>query len=539
MEQLKTIILRFRDLSVDSGQTIALHREICSRDGIVWWGWWNKAGEGVPFSAFRSLLTQIRESGKLEIFLFDTGGMRLYKATCSGIQFVNDGSKIPSPALQQTPSYYGSVPYKVWFRFSSIDADTIDANLLHQYSYLPVPEFFESHQSNFAAFDGKQVSSLKELKYQDRTIWFLRTLQKTDPTNEIYLLDNEEFNPTHFSPKIRDKAADTIVFLSDMHFSSDGHHEFPQEDNQVQLQGQYSLAHKVNDVLGEEGIAAMVLAGDFSWKAAPQEFAMARAFIGVMKARKSLKNYDILMCPGNHDIAFSQDPSNNDAPVTIAYDTAKKAYEDFYRFYYDLNPNLYLSMGRRFLLNRTCLVEIVCLNSSHLQQIPNSFQGHGFVGDDQLEDAKSSMAWGTLPEGKDGFRSPFRVLVVHHNIFPVTFRELPQSGRSYSVVLDAEAILRWAVEQRVDLIVHGHMHQPYCTKVERLVNPNDVFDQSTHCLYILGLGSVGVEKSHLGESGTNSFATAKFRTNQIEVKIHTVDPVNSSRLERTYLLPFK
>ena len=44
-------------------------------------------------------------------------------------------------------------------------------------------------------------------------------------------------------------------------------------------------------------------------------------------------------------------------------------------------------------------------------------------------------------------------------------------GQLYSVALDAEAITRWLVEHRVNLVVHGHMHQPFIAEVSRPVTP--------------------------------------------------------------------
>jgi predicted MPP superfamily phosphohydrolase len=533
---LNTIILRFRDLGLEQGQTISLHQEIIREKGTAWWGWWNKDGEQVPHHAFKQLQLIIQKN-PIELYLFDSGGMQIYKAVCSKIHFENTGEKTSTPDASQTPDYYKKVSFKAWFRFNQIHSDPIPNTDLHDYSYYQVPEFFENNESRFIRFYNKQVSSLNELKDQDRTIYFLRKWNSSDPIDEISFRNPRQSNPSHFPQEIRERTSDSVLLLSDLHFTSNGYHAFPAKNDSAL--GKASLSMAINSAIGEEAIAAIVLAGDFSWKADPSEFEMAKTFISELRSMKSLENYDVIMCPGNHDIAFSSDPSDDNKEVTVAFPTAKKAYEDFYQSQFFLKPNEFLSSGRRFLLNRTSLVDIVCINSSHLQQLQHSFQGHGFVGDDQLNHAKTSMSWANPSSRKISCQSPYRVLVLHHNIFPVTFRELPESGRSYSVVLDAEAILRWAVEQKVDLIVHGHMHQPYCTKVERLINPNSVEDHSTHCLYVLGLGSAGVSASHLGESRTNSFAVAKFHANQIEINIHTVDAVNPSKLERTYVLPFQ
>lgn len=53
-DKIKTITLRFRDLSKD---TIALHKAIIDKKGFVWWGWWAKAEETVANNAFVKLKT--------------------------------------------------------------------------------------------------------------------------------------------------------------------------------------------------------------------------------------------------------------------------------------------------------------------------------------------------------------------------------------------------------------------------------------------------------------------------------------------------
>ena len=45
VEKIKTIILRYRDLS--NKNTIELHKKIINSKGFVWWGWWAKMVKNV------------------------------------------------------------------------------------------------------------------------------------------------------------------------------------------------------------------------------------------------------------------------------------------------------------------------------------------------------------------------------------------------------------------------------------------------------------------------------------------------------------
>ena len=66
---VETIILRFRDLSTNPGETIAFHREKIKEHSFAGWGWWNKAGETIPAETFIELTDRINKSNGLKIIL--------------------------------------------------------------------------------------------------------------------------------------------------------------------------------------------------------------------------------------------------------------------------------------------------------------------------------------------------------------------------------------------------------------------------------------------------------------------------------------
>ena len=104
-------------------------------------------------------------------------------------------------------------------------------------------------------------------------------------------------------------------------------------------------------------------------------------------------------------------------------------------------------------------------NGSLLQQEKGHFQGHGFIGDDQMQYVAKNMGWDKV--NKNSKSHVFRIAVLHHHVMPVTYRDIPMKDVGYSVVLDAEAFARWVVQNRVDLVLHGHMHQPFHACVGR------------------------------------------------------------------------
>jgi hypothetical protein len=271
-----------------------------------------------------------------------------------------------------------------------------------------------------------------------------------------------------------------------------------------------------------------MVAGDLTWKAVKAEYDIAKAFLERVGSWAKLDNYQFMVCPGNHDLAFTDDPTKKNLPIAAVPANARQAYEEFYESLFYLRPNEYLCTGRRFLLAGSVPVEIIALNSSLLEQHKDAFQGHGFVGENQLRHAAAEMGWRANPTR--GVVRPFRIVIVHHHLLPVTYQEEAKYGQLYSVALDAEAIARWLVEHRVDLVVHGHMHQPFIAAVCRPVQPPSP-GKEWHKFRVLGLGSAGVESGHLGEVKENTFAVLDFsKHGRMTIKSFTLHPTNPSRL---------
>ena len=530
-EAIQTVILRFRDLATAPGGTLGTHKQICTDHGHVWWGWWSKMGERVPQEVFGRLKKLANQPGGLRLWLFDSGRELFFTATCIDIRWEATAEEIKSPEPDKTPAYYRERTWLAWFKLVSVSTvpEGDPTSILHGYSYVQVDEFFDHGRSRFTVFYGKQVSSLQELREQDRTIWFVRPFDASaDPSHQILLLDARTTSPTHFPEEFRQTAGRSILWLSDVHFSKAGHHAFPPvtSEHAAPLATRVEQAcrhHKVTDLGG------IVLSGDLSWECAQEEFDEAARMIRFLLSSAALENYHVGVCPGNHDLAFSDKPFKKDAPVVRVDAAARHGYERFYSDLFYLYPNEFLSCGRRYLLGGSMPVEVVYLNSSFLLQKKDRFQGHGFVGEPQLEHAAKEMGWNTPADGP----LPIRVAVIHHHLVPVIYREPPLSGRIYSVVLDAEAIVRWLLRNRVQIVLHGHMHTPFYSEVRRPVTFGDHLE-TARPLHVFGMGSSGVEVSHLGEERRNVFAVLTFDRAAVTVRYFTVHPTEPSREIASY-----
>ena len=305
--QLSTIILRFRDLVTERGQTVAQHQAIIKGSGHVWWGWWRKRGETVPDDAFRDLAKRAKAGG-FDAYLMDSGQELLYKVVCSDIKWDANLVEIESPDVTMTPEYYNQRTYLAWFKLSEITAVMDPESVLHKSSYLRVDEFFEGQDLSYAPFYDKQVHSVKELRQQDRTIWFLRDFKSGDPTHEVSLLSSRSVAPVHFSAEYFAAKSGALLWVSDTHFSTEGHHAFPFKPtgNAVDLGERIETDFKSKF----PSVAGVIISGDVTWRALPEEFQLAKDFLKRLSYWFALRSDQIAVCPGNHDLRFSADPED-------------------------------------------------------------------------------------------------------------------------------------------------------------------------------------------------------------------------------------
>jgi hypothetical protein len=522
MDTVKTIILRFRDLVTSSGQTIIEHNDIIKKKGFVWWGWWQKPFEQVPFEVFTALHKKIENEGSIEIVLFDTGELKLFKAACDKIEWSNKREKLKSPDSDSTPNYYRDQEYLAWFRFRSIDVKPLSDTELSKFAYIDVPAFFSSPEIDYSSFNNKVVASNLELKQQDRTIWFVRDSRPSDLNHEIRIANPKYIVPSDFPKDFRATAKNRLIWVSDLHF---GHtHGFIQ-DVPVQNQNK-SLGVAIENAcsnLKKTEIAGVIASGDISSHGKEEGYKNAydNFFAPLCSLMTANDFYNWIICPGNHDFGFADSKLEEGKDVPAPTSESTKFYSDFYNRLFKLYPNKYFCSGRRWLLGNAYPVEIIALNSVNLQQVGGAFQGHGYVGHEQLDFAKSQYNWQATNKVK-----PIRIAVLHHHMMPITYTESTQAGSRYSISLDAEALTRWMLENDVKLVLHGHMHQPSIATIKRPINitSTDRDPKQWPELTICSLGSSGVRAEEFGEIRSNMFGIISFEDQCIRIEVYTVHP---------------
>lgn len=266
----------------------------------------------------------------------------------------------------------------------------------------------------------------------------------------------------------------------------------------------------------DKDVGALLVTGDFTFLASPDEFAHARQALNTMMGRFDLSTDHVVIVPGNHDIAWTRPKDERyerDSPVDVAPKVAREAYENFYRDVLRHDPRPDLAMGRRLLFDTGVVLDIVALNSSALETGNNYLAGMGHLGAGTFEDVRREMGWES--QGGEAYRSlALRVLALHHHLLGAEDVEDPAEYYSgFGTAVDARGILRAAARCGASLALHGHRHRPFVWRSEVYALPER--DRTLECLgsvSIVGAGSAGSLET---EGQRNFFNTLEPRPDQL------------------------
>ena len=441
------IILRFSDYETD---TVAEHTSVIASRGRVWWGWWKKAHEPWPEPALRRLNESIRENGCSDIGLVDRGVGKFYAAECVDLAF-GDGSAVASPAVDQTPSYYGEKGFPAWFCLEGI-RELPKTAWVDAFGMVPIgdPTFFAPRRPPGEGQVARQVQVIGE-------------------------------------PCMSEGSG--VLHISDLHFGSD--HGFHQggsvrRDTEPLIRGLRSALPAPP--------AVVIVSGDLTTRGDSQGLVSARLFLENLAEALGLPKNAIVIAPGNHDILVD-DPNQ-----TRTFEN-EQLFRDMVHLFYGVPIELERVHCIRGGDGILYLVGVV--NSSR----PRSRDtiDYGFVGRDRSEPVLRTL--GDLQRAHSQ-ESQWRCLVLHHHVLPAPLFESPEDDRPVSLTLDAGELVSLAQRFDVDAILHGHQHLPFIGQVGRLAECG--FDQSEPriCppLLVLGAGSTGARVERLpDELRNNSF----------------------------------
>lgn len=439
----------------------------------------------------------------------DSGQEQLYKAICTDIKY-SKTKKIISPESDFTPNYYNNQSYYAWFKFSNIEE--CDKNMVYNYTYIEIDTLFLDGSHNYEKFQGKRIYNLSEMIQQNRTLWFVRNYdEKTDTDYEIKLLDANVVEPCNFSHRYYETASDTLLWLSDLHFGENNVFKI-----NVQSKADITLTEHIKNAYDKfDSIGGLIITGDITSIGKKEGFSEAKEFIRDLNRNviRKLTSENIIFCPGNHDFVRKDENIGEKVPENVSDNPSSiDAYKEFYSSIHHLKPNKYMACGRKLLMVTGKTVEIVALNSLMLQQYKD-FEGHGFLSEEQLNYVAKQMGW-----DKNIETNAIRIAIMHHHYLPTCLVEQIDVKKASSVVYDAERFMQWLIRYNVKILLHGHKHQSFVSKIGHYNNEDDleIGEKNLKDIYIVGMGGTGAYNCE------NKFATLTFKYHEIELKFFRI-----------------
>ncbi len=403
-----------------------------------------------------------------------------------------------------------------------------EADEVKNYTYVNVDSLFVENHSNYEKFYGKRVYNIKEMIQQNRTIWFVRNYNENDDSDyEIQLLNSSVVEPHDFSDKYFETGSDTLLWLSDLHFGTDDVFKVKMaKETDVTL-----TAHIRNAYNDLNKVGGLIITGDITSLGNPEGFTKAEEFIVDLNRNltRKLISENIIFCPGNHDFVRKNEMLGNGVPEMVSENPDSiSAYKEFYSSIHNLNPNEYMACGRRLLMSTGRTVEIVALNSLILQQYKD-FEGHGFLSDKQLEYVANKMGWEENVQ-----TNSVRIVIMHHHYMPTCLVEQVDVKKPSSVVYDAERLVQWLAKYDIKLLLHGHKHQSFVSKIGHFDNSiYEIDEDRMKNIYVIGMGGTGAFNCE------NKFSTLTFCNDHIELKFFRIyaDNTETDKCVQTLRIP--
>lgn len=159
------IVLRFRDIELPSGETIARHRGTIGMHRYCWWGWLFREYERNPHLELDRLTAQLGEP-PFDVALLDTGRGLVFRGACHEVRSHPRPQR--SPEVGATPDYYNHRRAPAWFRFTQID--DADESLVVGKECILLPS---ASGDCYVDILGKTVQRIGDLRRQEVTMWVL------------------------------------------------------------------------------------------------------------------------------------------------------------------------------------------------------------------------------------------------------------------------------------------------------------------------------------------------------------------------------
>lgn len=304
-----------------------------------------------------------------------------------------------------------------------------------------------------------------------------------------------------------------VLHLSDLHVGNEHAFKVPRMGRPVAGDRTLLAEYIQNDLerLGVSGkVNGMLLSGDITCTAEAGEFGRAAEVVADIAERAGVPKNAIALVPGNHDIQwrpgeFSQRQGANNSVSR----------ENFDRFYHDVvghSPD-FPEITRLRSRNGSEIVDVVCLDSNHVEGPETA--GIGMIDPSSLDIVTRKLATAAAPEKPEQRRRVW--LMSHHHYIPVCDVDTADAmNRKVSVMANASRVLNLARSIDVEVIVHGHQHQPFLCQLSRWMGATD--NGRFRPMLLIGAGSAGAKREYLGPIAQNQYFLLILQQNRLIVR---------------------
>jgi len=489
-----SVLFRYRDLVAP---TLDRHRAIIKSAGHCWWGWWKRPSEDARLDIWDHLEAKLKGGKKLTIALFHSGNGQIHLADVAKVVRPVDELASRPPELKTTelkfvPEYYReSIFSRAWLKLTKIDASPLkEADFYKTYAYDDPPPLPRLLPEDLERLRNKQIVDFDELRAMDATIWRIKRSDTSSGSAHFLAPTGRERRPVSAAPL--SVKGTKILHLSDIHFDE---RTGAKSQHSWSRPGRKPIEDMVSQALKKHvgDIGMLIVSGDITFMGSSAEFDRAHKSIYQIMGALDLGPEHVIVCPGNHDIVWSKrkresfDPNKEITP-TVAPETAKKNYAEFYKKLLLHSPNDDLSMGRRYVLPHGLVLEICALNSTSLAAGHKYLAGMGCVGPAAFQTVRSDLGWHDLETS-----TALRAVVLHHHLVSTDDVEpAKEYYTGFGMAIDAQKTMREAARVGVALAIHGHRHRPFYWQSSVYELPQHAHDQWAYGdVSIIGGGSAG------------------------------------------------
>ena len=280
-----------------------------------------------------------------------------------------------------------------------------------------------------------------------------------------------------------------ILHVSDIHL---GEHCRVHPDS-AEVAAKTLVAELIGDLNAHgllSDIRAVVVSGDFGWYGVEEEFRASISLLHQLSSGIGVPLSDFVLVPGNHDIQwFRQDTINPALKIPNSRKGSSSSYKKFLSEAKGLPEDEISKYLTDVVIFKREEIVIIGLNSSVFESKANA--GLGYVGRSQIELVMRHLAdAGTLAFAK--------IVVLHHHLVPIVNFEVDMllrdpGDRQFSMTIDAAEVISTLLAYNCIVVLHGHMHVPFCGVERRpLIPPRSVACDPEAEIVIAAAGSFGV-----------------------------------------------